>query len=99
MSKSKFPILILMAFVVLAVLAWIVISAKAIQSHQEEKAAKNSMPAPSYLSVTDYKQCLATADHGSWKGWCMPSVKPDNCPADSWTKLKQLPIASVSCNT
>jgi hypothetical protein len=42
---------------------------------------------PKYLSVKDFKQCLATKNMGTWEAWCLPKTKPDDCPDDSWQEL------------
>lgn len=45
---------------------------------------------PKYLAIKDFKQCLGSKDMGTWSAWCLPSKKPDACPADSWKQLTQL---------
>jgi len=45
---------------------------------------------PKYLGIKDFKLCLATQEISSYRAWCMPSEKPENCPATSWKELKAL---------
>jgi hypothetical protein len=43
---------------------------------------------PKYLRIKDFKLCLATQQIKTYRTWCMPSEKPDSCPATSWEQLK-----------
>lgn len=45
---------------------------------------------PRYLAIKNFKRCLATKNQGTWTAWCLPSQKPDRCPASSWHQLNQL---------
>jgi hypothetical protein len=45
---------------------------------------------PQYLSITNFKQCLASKNMGTWQAWCMPTAKPETCPNDSWNQLSNL---------
>ena len=53
-----------------------------------------AVPAPKYLSVPNFKQCLGTVtqfSQGSSTSFlCMPSAQPTNCPAASWKALNNL---------
>jgi len=61
-------------------------------------AAEQSLPSmpmasalpPKYLSVVQFKDCLATQQISSYRAWCMPSEKPAQCPATSWSQLQAL---------
>ena len=55
-------------------------------------AATNSAAAlpPKYLAVQDFKACLSTQQISTYRAWCMPAKKPENCPAASWAQLKAL---------
>lgn len=50
------------------------------------------MPAPRYLQVPHFQQCLASQQQGSYQTWCLPEQRPDNCPQASWQQLQQLPV-------
>ncbi|MBS1229503.1 MAG: hypothetical protein H6R17_2780 [Proteobacteria bacterium] len=52
-------------------------------------ASSAALP-PKYLGIKDFKQCLAVQQIGSYRAWCMPSEKPQSCPAASWDELKAL---------
>lgn len=45
---------------------------------------------PKYLSVPQFKDCLATQQISTYRAWCMPSAKPAQCPATSWEQLNAL---------
>jgi hypothetical protein len=45
---------------------------------------------PKYLLVPDFRQCLAEQQLSSYTAWCLPSSRPDLCPADSWGRLNAL---------
>ncbi len=45
---------------------------------------------PKYLSIKQFKDCLATQTVNHYQSWCMPSVKPAPCPATSWEQLQAL---------
>lgn len=45
---------------------------------------------PKYLSVPQFKYCLATQAISTYRVWCMPSQKPAQCPASSWAQLNAL---------
>lgn len=45
---------------------------------------------PAYLSVPDFKQCLAEQNEGSYSSWCQPAKKPKACPRVSWRQLRAL---------
>lgn len=45
---------------------------------------------PKYLSVPDFKQCLAEQNEGSYNSWCQPAKKPKTCPHVSWRQLRAL---------
>lgn len=53
--------------------------------------------APKYLSVPEFKKCLSTENHGTWKGYCLPSKIIKGCPTASFNELKKLDIPT--CNT
>ena len=46
-----------------------------------------AMLPPEYLQVANFKKCLAVKNMGSWQALCLPSIKPQNCPPNSWSKL------------
>lgn len=50
------------------------------------------MPAPRYLQVPDFQQCLASEQQGSYSTWCLLAQRPDSCPQASWQQLQQLPV-------
>ena len=50
------------------------------------KTWDNILP-PAYLSVSDWKQCLAIENKGTWKAYCLPQKRLSNCPIASWKKL------------
>jgi len=62
------------------------------------KEADQSLPStpmasvlpPKYLSISQFKDCLATQQISTYRAWCMPSVKPALCPATSWAQLNAL---------
>jgi uncharacterized lipoprotein len=62
------------------------------------KQADQSLPStpmasalpPKYLSVPQFKDCLNTQQISTYRAWCMPSVKPAQCPATSWSQLQAL---------
>jgi hypothetical protein len=62
------------------------------------KEADQSLPSrliasalpPKYLSVPQFKDCLATQQINTYRAWCMPSAKPAQCPATSWAQLNAL---------
>nr|WP_321467511.1 hypothetical protein [uncultured Desulfobulbus sp.] len=45
---------------------------------------------PKYLEIKNFKQCLTTQKFDTWEGWCMPALKPETCPAESWEQLNAL---------
>lgn len=47
-----------------------------------------SLPAPLYLSVEQWKNCVHTQTRGQAKFICLPAEKPKSCPAISWKKLR-----------
>jgi hypothetical protein len=49
------------------------------------------LPAPLYLSVPHFKNCLGNRVMGTWRSLCLPEARPPSCPSASWTKLKELP--------
>lgn len=50
----------------------------------------NAIPAPKYLSITDWDKCLVSEEKGTSASWCMPAEKGTECPQDSWEKLNDL---------
>lgn len=50
-------------------------------------SASFALPAPPYLSVLQWKNCVNETVKGSAKFVCLPSKKPKSCPASSWQKL------------
>jgi hypothetical protein len=48
------------------------------------------MPAPKYLSIAQFKRCLATEAHATYQSLCMPAAQPEACPAASWAQLSAL---------
>lgn len=49
---------------------------------------------PAYLSVTDYEKCVSDSPAGrsrtgteSFKIVCLPQLRPENCPEDSFAEL------------
>ncbi len=42
---------------------------------------------PTYLSVQDFENCLATEKMDLYSAWCLPAKKPIACSNDAWTKL------------
>lgn len=45
---------------------------------------------PKYLSVRDFRQCLASEPHDSYRTWCLPAQQPQQCSDDSWQQLQAL---------
>jgi hypothetical protein len=45
---------------------------------------------PKYLAVPAFRECLAQQQVRSYTAWCLPSSRPDLCPADSWGRLNAL---------
>lgn len=45
---------------------------------------------PAYLSVTQFKDCLASQEEGSYSRWCLPAERPGSCPLESWEQLQQM---------
>ncbi len=52
-------------------------------------ASASALP-PKYLAVPAFRECLAQQQVSSYTAWCLPSVKADLCPADSWGRLNAL---------
>lgn len=46
-----------------------------------------SLPAPKYLSVPHWKDCVQTMTKGTAQFVCLPSSAPKLCPAASWKIL------------
>jgi hypothetical protein len=46
-----------------------------------------SLPAPAYLSVPHWKQCVGSVTKGSATFVCLPEKKPAKCPKSSWKSL------------
>lgn len=47
-----------------------------------------ALPAPKYLSVPNWKDCVHTVTKGSAEFICLPLKRPDHCPDMSWRTLK-----------
>ena len=45
---------------------------------------------PKYLEVADFQQCLAVEEVATYSTWCLPAIRPENCPVGSWEKLQAL---------
>ena len=45
---------------------------------------------PKYLEVADFQQCLAVEEVATYSMWCLPAIRPENCPVGSWEKLQAL---------
>jgi hypothetical protein len=52
-------------------------------------ASASALP-PKYLAVPAFRECLAQQQVRSYTAWCLPSSRPDLCPADSWGRLNAL---------
>ena len=50
----------------------------------------SAMPAPKYLSVPSFKQCLITYSDGSATFLCLPAAQLKSCPNASWKQLNAL---------
>lgn len=53
-------------------------------------AQSAGMPAPRYLQVPGFKQCLASQQINTYRTWCLPADRPQACPQDSWDALSRL---------
>lgn len=53
---------------------------------------------PEYLSVRDFKKCLAVQDYRGWQGYCLPEEQPKDCPDDSWDKLEEMNLVPCTKN-
>lgn len=53
-------------------------------------SSSSALPAPKYLSIERFEQCLATQRQASHQSWCMPAQKAAACPESSWQQLKNL---------
>jgi len=47
----------------------------------------DAAPKPKYLNVPNFTLCLAVKERDSWSEWCLPTVRPEKCPAPSWQAL------------
>ena len=52
--------------------------------------AQSQLPAPAYLRVPHFKNCLKTKAKQGAQFWCLPKKRPDSCPRSSWKKLEGL---------
>ncbi|NLD15411.1 MAG: hypothetical protein GX665_10045 [Gammaproteobacteria bacterium] len=55
----------------------------------DSQQALSALP-PQYLQVDQFQSCLRSEQVGSYSRWCLPAVRPDSCPLDSWEQLQQL---------
>lgn len=46
-----------------------------------------ALPAPQYLSVPHWKNCVKTMTKGTAQFVCLPTKKPRKCPSVSWKSL------------
>lgn len=46
-----------------------------------------ALPAPLYLSVDHWKNCVTNITRGQAQFICLPANKPLSCPQASWKKL------------
>ena len=72
-----------------------------IKNHQEikqeiKKVKQSAVPTPAYLYVPKFKSCLHTKKVSTYTIWCFPKEKPENCPINSWEKLKKMKLDSCS---
>jgi len=58
-----------------------------------DASVSDGMPAPAYMDVPHYKDCLGDKDMGLWHSLCMPSTIADGCPQNSFDMLKEGPMA------
>jgi hypothetical protein len=56
-----------------------------------------SMQPPEYLSVPEFKKCLASQKIDTMEQWCLPENKPQGCPEESWGKLSNMDL--LKCST
>ncbi|MBA4697284.1 MAG: hypothetical protein H2069_07850 [Legionella sp.] len=52
-------------------------------------SASWALPAPKYLSVPHWKDCVQTRSQGSANFVCLPSKQPSQCPSSTWKKLSE----------
>jgi hypothetical protein len=64
-------------------------STTAPEQNQPTQPMAATLP-PKYLSIPQFKDCLATQQINTYRAWCMPSAKPAQCPATSWAQLNAL---------
>ena len=50
----------------------------------------SSVPAPKYLAIADFKNCMHREDRGGYEAWCLPDKKPRTCRSKSWKDLQAL---------
>ncbi|MFB1010824.1 MAG: hypothetical protein QMB92_05200 [Thiopseudomonas sp.] len=55
----------------------------------DSQQALSALP-PQYLQVDQFQSCLRSEQVGSYSRWCLPAVRPDSCPLDSWEQLQWL---------
>jgi hypothetical protein len=46
-----------------------------------------SLPAPRYLTVPNWQNCVSKVTRGTAQFVCLPSRKPAYCPRSSWRTL------------
>jgi len=45
---------------------------------------------PKYLGIKDFDKCLADKQIDTYRAWCIPARKPNDCPKSSWKQLRAL---------
>lgn len=86
MNTMKATISILFGTAVLALTA----CNSGMQSPASQSDLTASTLPPKYLELDQFQSCLSSKQVGTSRQWCMPTSKPDNCPAQSWDQLNQL---------
>jgi len=56
-----------------------------------------AIPAPDYLQVENFQQCLMQQKTDTWTGWCLPKSQPNDCPDASWEALLNLKNPIPNC--
>lgn len=68
------------------ILSILLLSYSSVTFAQPLIGGPGSLP-PKYLSVPHWQDCAKTMARGGAKYWCLPPVKPANCPEQSWKLL------------
>jgi hypothetical protein len=83
------------------ILSTLLLSYSSLMFAQPLIGGPGSLP-PKYLSVPHWQDCAKIMIRGGAKYWCLPPVKPANCPEQSWkllTRQSMIPhcITDTNC--